>query len=88
MVRVSPVEVLDEAEYVSANQVHSEMGVVQVWYGGTQVRVFEVDHAEQWFEVDVWSISDEKGRAVDQDMIEGKMVEHFQVIAESMEAKL
>lgn len=58
MVEVDIEDAIDEAEYV---KVSSEFGqVVQVWYGGTQVRVFSVVDGV-WNEVTIWTAMDEIG---------------------------
>ena len=86
MVLVEASKVLDEAQFVKANEIHSEVSIIQVWYGGVEVRVFEVDLHNEWREVEVWSISDDRGRPVGVMKIEELMEQHFEIIKESFEA--
>ena len=75
-------EVLDEAELVKSTRIGGESWIVQIWYGGTQVRVFAVKWDGTWEEVEVWSISDDRGRPVDQYEIEAAMKRHRDVYVE------
>ena len=79
---VSSAKVLDEAEFVKSTTIDGDSWIVQVWYGGTTVRVFAVEWDGTWKETGVWSISDEKGRPVDQYEIEAAMKRHRDVMVE------
>ena len=82
------VEALEEAQFVKTSSI-GDLQYVQVWYGGTQVRVFCVARElEQglWDEVTVWSLSDEKGRPPEQDEVREHMEMHAECVKESMKA--
>lgn len=76
MSEVDIVEALDGAEAVRAER-SGVVAVVQVWYGGTQVRVFTADASGSFEEVSLWTMSDGKGRAVSEEKILDHMEYHF-----------
>lgn len=80
MALVEAVRVLDEAEYVQTYNDSHFRTFIQVWHGGTQVRVFTPRSKGEWEELTVWTISTEKGKPVDQE----KIAEHMDMHAQSM----
>ena len=66
---------VDEAEFVKVRSIGS-LEYVQVWHGGTTVNVYAVT-GETWEEVTMWSISDSRGRPVNQPKVEKHMCIHF-----------
>lgn len=73
MTRVSIEEALNGSEVVMGFE-HCGVTVIQVWYGGTFTLVYrEIGTEGSWQEVGVWSISDDKGRAVSSEKIKKHM---------------
>jgi hypothetical protein len=72
-------DAFDGAECVKVRQI-SGFEMIQVWYGGTTVRVFsgQVGARAVIDEETVWSVSDEEGRPVEQEEIEAMMEDEFE----------
>jgi hypothetical protein len=84
MTRVDFESAFDGAECVQVKQIGGYEHI-QVWYGGTTVRVFTAYRAGSRCnlqEQTVWSISDEEGRPVEQEEIEARMQEEFERVEE------
>ena len=62
---------LDEAKLVRVWDIGS-VAIVQAWFGGTTVNVFEVTETGM-AETDVWTLQDSKGRAPEIDEVEQHM---------------
>jgi hypothetical protein len=86
MAEIAIVEAIDGAQLVKA-EVITGIQYIQVWHGGTQVSVFcpETQYHDTWSEVTVWSISDDKGRPVEEEKIVKHMKMHFERVRESLE---
>lgn len=76
---------IDSAQLVKTRSV-AGLKFVQVWHGGTQVRVFhtETGKPQTWEETTVWHISDDKGRPVEREEIEHHIAMHFARIREEV----
>jgi hypothetical protein len=71
-------EAFDGAEFVSVRQIGG-FEHVQVWYGGTTVRVFMANaKGRNLEEQTVWTVTDENGEPVEQEEIEAKMEAEFE----------
>lgn len=83
MTSVKVADAFDRAQFVRAKEI-AGWQYVQVWYGGTTVRVFAVENQEDGSveEQEPWSVSDDKGRPVDQLTIDEHMEQHFSLIEE------
>lgn len=88
MTEIDPVRTIDGAELVKAEWI-SGMQIIQAWYGGTQVRVINLDAygIGTWAETEIWTLSDEEGKPVSQDEIEHHMAMTFENIREEMEGE-
>lgn len=77
MVETSLRDAVDGAEYVKFH----ESGLVFVaWHGGTTYNVYTIPPGEQdspVHEVDVFSVSDEKGRPLDREAAKDRVHEHL-----------
>jgi hypothetical protein len=73
MVEVPITEALDGAEVVKAEEI-SALVRIQVWYGGTRVRMFVPSkYQDVWREGGTWSISDREGKPVSESEIRNEM---------------
>lgn len=77
----SPSEVLNSVEEIQARTIGGTV-LVQIWYGGVHVNVFEIVATDEWREVDYWTMTDDRGRAPEKDDVQVQMRMHFGVYEE------
>lgn len=78
MTEVEPEDAFGEALLVKTrSRARGEFTDVQVWYGGTQVRVFTIAEDGTIYERTVWTLTDDKGRPESRSTISHHMNLHF-----------
>lgn len=74
---------LDEVQLVKTTEVGG-LDHILCWYGGTQVLVWVVSE-DEWINIDLFSISDGKGRPLSRDQMSVQMEQYICVIEESFD---
>ena len=77
-------QALDGAQFVKVSDLAGG-SVIFVWHGGTTVNIYSSAEWEQAWECrECFSMSDGKGRPVDQEAIEGAMERHLAAIQDEV----